>query len=123
MTVAGPTIAEVRALRETLGDSIWTTPLTRCGGIELELDNGTSVWGKLEFLQRTGTFKARGALANLAALTHEQRQRGVTAVSARPSGRSGSGLSGRGRRPVTPVPGELVQFHRHEDGQAQADEQ
>ena len=82
MTVAGPTIADVRALRETLGDSIWTTPLTRCGGIELELDNGTSVWGKLEFLQRTGTFKARGALANLAALTHEQRQRGVTAVSA-----------------------------------------
>jgi threonine dehydratase len=82
MTVAGPTIAEVRALRETLGDSIWTTPLTRCGGIELELDNGTSVWGKLEFLQRTGTFKARGALANLAALTREQRQLGVTAVSA-----------------------------------------
>ncbi len=82
MTAAGPSIAEVRALRQTLGDSIWTTPLTRCGGIELELDNGTAVWGKLEFLQRTGTFKARGALASLAALTPEQRQRGVTAVSA-----------------------------------------
>ena len=82
MTVSGPSIGDVRALRQTLGDSIWTTPLTRCGGIELELDNGTAVWGKLEFLQRTGTFKARGALANLAALTPEQRQRGVTAVSA-----------------------------------------
>lgn len=82
MTVAGPSIDDVRALRQTLGESIWTTPLTRCGGIELELDNGTAVWGKLEFLQRTGTFKARGALANLAALAPEQRQRGVTAVSA-----------------------------------------
>lgn len=82
MTVAGPSIADVRALRLALGDSIWTTPLTRCGAIELELDNDTCVWGKLEFLQRTGTFKARGALANLAALSRERRQRGVTAVSA-----------------------------------------
>jgi threonine dehydratase len=45
--------------------------LLRCAGIELALDNGTRVWGKLEFLQRTGTFKARGALANLHALSRE----------------------------------------------------
>jgi threonine dehydratase len=82
MTIAGPSIDAVRALRQTLGESIWTTPLTRCGGIELALDNGAAVWGKLEFLQRTGTFKARGALASLAAVTPAQRQRGVTAVSA-----------------------------------------
>jgi threonine dehydratase len=54
----------------------------RCAGIELALDNHTQVWGKLEFLQRTGTFKARGALANLHALSREQLDRGVTAVSA-----------------------------------------
>jgi threonine dehydratase len=82
MTVAAPTIDAVRALRSSLGDSIWTTPLMRCGGIELALDNATRVWGKLELLQRTGTFKARGALANLHALSREQLDRGVTAVSA-----------------------------------------
>jgi threonine dehydratase len=82
MTVAAPTIDAVRALRSSLGDSVWTTPLMRCGGIELALDNATRVWGKLELLQRTGTFKARGALANLHALSREQLDRGVTAVSA-----------------------------------------
>ncbi len=82
MTAAAPTIDAVRALRRALGDSIWTTPLVRCAGIEVALDNDTQVWGKLEFLQRTGTFKARGALANLRVLTREQLDRGVTAVSA-----------------------------------------
>ena len=82
MSAAGPGIDELRALRQALGDSIWTTPLVRCGGIELALDDGTTVWGKLEFLQRTGTFKARGALANLHALSHAQLKKGVTAVSA-----------------------------------------
>ena len=82
MSGAAPTIDAVRALRSSLGESIWTTPLMRCAGIELALDNDTRVWGKLEFLQRTGTFKARGALANLHALSREQLDRGVTAVSA-----------------------------------------
>jgi threonine dehydratase len=82
MSTAGPDIAAVRALRQSLGDSVYTTPLVRCGGIELALDDGTRVWGKLEFLQRTGTFKARGALANLHALSPEQLRKGVTAVSA-----------------------------------------
>ena len=82
MTIGGPSIDAVRELRRRLGDSIWTTPLVRCAAIELALDNGTRVWGKLEFLQRTGTFKARGALANLYSLSAEQLERGVTAVSA-----------------------------------------
>ncbi len=82
MTASAPTIEAVRALRQALGDSIRTTPLLRCAAIERELDSDTQVWGKLEFLQRTGTFKARGALANLHALSQEQLERGVTAVSA-----------------------------------------
>ncbi len=82
MGTAAPTIEAVRALRDALGGSIRTTPLLRCAGVELALDNGTRVWGKLEFLQRTGTFKARGALANLHALTREQLDKGITAVSA-----------------------------------------
>ncbi len=50
--------------------------------MELALASGARIWGKLEFLQRTGTFKARGALANLHALSREQLDRGITAVSA-----------------------------------------
>ncbi len=82
MTARAPDIGAVRALRRALGDTIHITPLIRCGAIELALDDSTRVWGKLEFLQRTGTFKARGALANLRALSREQLRKGVTAVSA-----------------------------------------
>lgn len=65
-----------------LGDSIVRTPLIRCAGIEDRLADDTEVSGKLEFLQRTGTFKARGALAVIKSLSDDQRQVGVTAVSA-----------------------------------------
>jgi len=77
-----PSIAAIRDLRDALGDSVHTTPILRCGAIDRFLDNGTTVWGKLEFLQRTGTFKARGALANLRKLSQAQLRAGVTAVSA-----------------------------------------
>jgi threonine dehydratase len=42
----------------------------------------TRVFLKLELLQRTGTFKARGALLNMLRLTPEELARGVTAISA-----------------------------------------
>jgi len=80
--VNAPSIAAIRDLRDALGDSVHTTPILRCGAIDRFLDNGTTVWGKLEFLQRTGTFKARGALANLRKLSQAQLRAGVTAVSA-----------------------------------------
>lgn len=40
------------------------------------------VWLKLECWQPTGSFKVRGALNRLAALSHEERQRGIVAASA-----------------------------------------
>ncbi len=43
---------------------------------------GGSVWVKLELWQRTGTFKARGALNNVLSLAPERREAGVVAVSA-----------------------------------------
>jgi threonine dehydratase len=82
MTIESPTIEAVRALRDNLAEATRLTPMLRCAAIEDELDNDASVWGKLEFLQRTGTFKARGALSNLMALDKEQLASGVTAVSA-----------------------------------------
>ncbi len=77
-----PTIGEIRALRDSLGEQIVRTPVIRCAGIEAELGNATTIFGKLEFLQRTGTFKARGALSVLKSLSTEQLEAGVTAVSA-----------------------------------------
>jgi len=82
MTAAGPDIAEIRALAERLADKIVDTPVVRCAAIETVLGADTRVFAKLEFLQRTGTFKARGALATLFSLTEEQLVAGVTAVSA-----------------------------------------
>ncbi len=82
MTAAGPDIAEVRALRERLDADILRTPVIRCAAIEAAIGDGTQVTAKLEFLQRTGTFKARAALATLYSLSDEQLAAGVTAVSA-----------------------------------------
>ena len=82
MTDAGPDIADIRALRTRLADKTLMTPMIRCAAIEDAIGGDTEVYAKLEFLQRTGTFKARGALATLFALGPEQLAAGVTAVSA-----------------------------------------
>ena len=82
MTVTGPHINEIRALREKLTQETAVTPVLRCAAIEGVIGGGTRVVAKMEFLQRTGTFKARGALATLHSLTADQLVQGVTAVSA-----------------------------------------
>ena len=82
MTTVAPTIEAVRALKQELGDGIVETPVVRCWSVEDQLGGDTTVWAKMEFLQQTGTFKARGALAVILSLDEEQRRAGVTAVSA-----------------------------------------
>jgi threonine dehydratase len=82
MAEYGPKIDEIRALRDQLTEQVFRTPVMRCPAIEAEIGGDTVVTAKLEFLQRTGTFKARGALATLHSLSETERMRGVTAVSA-----------------------------------------
>ena len=77
-----PSIDDIQALRDSLGSAIYKTPLLRCAGLETVVGGATEIHGKLEFLQRTGTFKARGALSIINSLSDEQKQLGVTAVSA-----------------------------------------
>ena len=77
-----PDTDAVRRMGAALGSRIVRTPVVECWPIEDELGDGTRVWGKLEFLQRTGTFKARGALAFMSRLDEDAREAGVTAVSA-----------------------------------------
>jgi len=79
-----PTVAEIAAMREKLGDLVVETPVHRWQGeaISAVLPPKTVPVLKLELFQHTGSFKARPALANLLSLSPEARARGVTAVSA-----------------------------------------
>jgi threonine dehydratase len=80
--IEAPTINDIEGLRASIGTMINRTPLLRCMALEELIGGNTEVYGKLEFLQRTGTFKARGALATVSSLNDEQKKLGVTAVSA-----------------------------------------
>jgi threonine dehydratase len=84
MTAKAPQIdvAAVRRLHDRLKEWLIATPVIRCRNLERRLGGETSIVAKLEFLQRTGTFKPRGALSVVLGLDHEQRRAGVTAVSA-----------------------------------------
>ncbi|MDG2108018.1 MAG: threonine/serine dehydratase [Woeseiaceae bacterium] len=82
MTMVGPSIAEIQAQHNQLSGSVLRTPVIRCPALEARLAGGTEVFAKLEFLQRTGSFKVRGAIATMQTLSKDQLLRGVTAVSA-----------------------------------------
>lgn len=74
----------IRATRERLGDRVIRTPALRWYGDELSkcLGDDAEVYVKLELFQRTGSFKARGAMNVMMQLTDEQLRKGITAVSA-----------------------------------------
>ena len=78
------TAADISAACGQLARHVLRTPVVEWPGYEVPalLAPGTRITAKLELLQRTGSFKARGAMVNLLALTAEQRARGITAVSA-----------------------------------------
>ena len=74
------TLSSIQAARARIGDAIHCSPcqlshyLSELTGLPLHL--------KLENLQRTGSFKERGALNKLLMLTEAERKRGVMAASA-----------------------------------------
>ena len=79
MTVGLPTVAGILAARERHGGRVMKTPL-----IENEVLNrrlGLRLLIKAECLQHTGSFKIRGALNRLEALSTDERRRGVVAFS------------------------------------------
>jgi threonine dehydratase len=75
-----PSPADVIAAGHRLRGITERTPLVRSAAISARI--GAEVWLKCENLQRTGSFKLRGATNALAALTLAQRARGVVASSA-----------------------------------------
>jgi len=82
--VSPPTLKAIEDAHARLAALILQTPTHHWRGPEIAAaaGPGTDVLLKLELLQYTGSFKARGALANMLDLTPDARQRGVTAVSA-----------------------------------------
>ena len=77
-----PPIAHVRELEAQLQQWLVRTPVMRCGSLETVLADDVEIHAKFEFLQHTGTFKPRGALASVLKLDQGQRAKGITAVSA-----------------------------------------
>jgi threonine dehydratase len=74
------TLKDIEAARQTIGDAISLTPCQHSGF--LSRLTGAQVYLKLENLQNTGSFKIRGALNKLSALSPEERRGGVIAASA-----------------------------------------
>ncbi|MGH9523497.1 MAG: threonine/serine dehydratase, partial [Terriglobales bacterium] len=70
----------VRLAAANLRDAICVSPCSQSHALS-ERTGGT-VFLKLENLQRTGSFKERGALNKILALTKEQRARGLVTASA-----------------------------------------
>lgn len=73
-------LADIIAARERIRSTVVRTPLARSSGLSALIEGEVRL--KLENLQHTGSFKARGALNRLMALTPEERARGVIAASA-----------------------------------------
>jgi threonine dehydratase len=74
------TLADVEAARARIRGAIYESPCVE--SIPLSQLTGAHVYCKLDYLQRTGSFKERGARNALVQLTAEQRARGVIAASA-----------------------------------------
>lgn len=81
-----PTIADVLAAAHRLRGVARRTPLERSDGLSGEAE----VFLKLEGLQRTGSFKVRGAFNRVATLTPDERARGLVTASA---GNHGQGVA------------------------------
>ena len=73
------TLADIQSARARIAGGIYESPCVE--SIPLSQLTGAHIF-KLDYLQRTGSFKERGARNALLLLTDEQRQRGVIAASA-----------------------------------------
>jgi threonine dehydratase len=79
-TKTAPTLADVEAARGRIADHARVTPVY--GSETLSRRAGRKVWLKAENLQRTGSFKVRGAFNKLSSIDEAARASGVIAASA-----------------------------------------
>ena len=74
------TFEDIQKAHKAIKSSTIRTPIVRAARLSLHL--GIDLYLKLENLQHTNAFKARGALNKLLTLNEEQRKNGVIACSA-----------------------------------------
>ena len=118
MTNALPvTIEDVEAARRRVLGEVIETDCDRSRTLSQML--GCTIWLKFENLQFTASFKERGAINRLSALSDEERRRGVIAMSA---GNHAQGVAYRARRlgipativmPVSTPTVKVVNTRRH----------
>jgi threonine dehydratase len=72
-------LGDIEAAREQIAPYVKRTPLVRSELLSRRL--GTNVYLKAELLQKTGSFKVRGAFNKMLRLTPDERRAGVVAVS------------------------------------------
>ena len=87
------TLQDVYDARVRIMPSLHRTPLL--GSATLGNLSGTTIGLKAEVFQKTGSFKARGALNAALQLTPDQRERGLVTMSA---GNHGQGLAWAGSK-------------------------
>lgn len=79
-TIAGPSLADVERARVTVSAVADVTPMESSHYLSRVL--GQPVFMKCENLQRTGSYKIRGAYNRISSLSDEEKARGVVAASA-----------------------------------------
>ena len=99
------TLDQVVAARSRLGSAVTCTPCAESTPLS-EL-TGCRIFCKREYLQRTGSFKERGARNALSQLSAQEAQRGVIAASA---GNHALGLAWHGRALGIPVTVVMPRF-------------
>ena len=87
------------AARAAVAEHAWVTPLLPASELSQRL--GREVFVKAECLQRTGSFKVRGAATRLAALGPVERERGIVACSSGNHGRAVAFIAERMGVPAT----------------------
>lgn len=102
---AGVTYADIVAARERIRGGIYESPCVE--SIPLSQLTGAHIYCKLDYLQRTGSFKERGARNALLQLDDSQRRRGVIAASA---GNHAQGIAYHGALLDIPVTVVMPQF-------------
>src|SRR5438093_1464575 len=74
-------LADVRAARERIGPHVRRTPTIRAAPARQALPAPNELWLKLENLQVTGSFKARGAVNKVLDLAPTDLARGIVTAS------------------------------------------
>lgn len=72
------TIEKIKQAREILSKAIYQTDVIRTENLTKDCE----LWLKTENLQKTGSFKLRGAYYKISQLSEEEKRRGVIACSA-----------------------------------------